>query len=256
MAADEENSTENKQEEAEMTFFEHLGELRSRIIKALIGVIIGLFVCLIFVDKLVDGVLLIPAKHSGIELQNLRPFGQVMLFFQVALAGGVVLSIPNIFYQFWKFISPALRQSERKYIIRIVTITTLCFLIGIVFAFYMMLPMTLNFAAKFGSQTIKNQFAIDEYMDIIISVMLACGVIFELPMLSYFLTKLGILTPKLMRTYRRHSIVVIMFLAAILSPGTDPVSQLILAVPLLVLYEISIIVSKFSVKKGDVKSAS
>jgi len=233
-----------------MTFFEHLGELRSRIIKALIGAVIGLFICMIIVNRLVDGILLIPAKHAGIELQNLRPFGQVMLYFQVAMAGGVILSLPNTFYHFWKFIAPALRQNERRYIVRIVTITTLCFLAGIVFAFYLMLPMTLNFAATFGSQTIKNQFAIDEYMDIIISIMLACGVIFELPMLSYFLSKLGLLTPRLMRKYRRHAIVVIMFLAAILSPGTDPVSQLILAVPLLVLYEVSIIVSKYSVKKS------
>lgn len=237
-----------------MTFFEHLGELRGRIIKALIGVLLGLFVCLIIVNSLVENVLLIPAKHSHMDLQNLKPFGQVMVYFQVALIGGIVLSLPNLFYQFWKFIAPALREREKKYITRIVTFSTGCFLLGVVFAYYVMLPMTLNFAVTFGSQTIRNQFSIDEYMDIILSVMLACGVIFELPMISFFLSKLGILTPKFMRKYRRHAIVIIMFVAAILSPGTDPVSQLILAVPLLVLYEISIIVSKFSVKKVDVES--
>ncbi len=237
-----------------MTFFEHLGELRGRIIKALIGVLLGLFVCLAFVNPLVENVLLLPAKNSHMDLQNLKPFGQVMVYFQVALIGGIVVSLPNLFYQFWKFIAPALRENEKKYVTRIVTFSTGCFLAGVVFAYYVMLPMTLSFAVTFGSQTIRNQFSIDEYMDIILSVMLACGVIFELPMISFFLSKLGILTPKFMRKYRRHAIVIIMILSAILSPGTDPVSQMILAVPLLVLYEISIIVSKLSMKKVDVES--
>jgi sec-independent protein translocase protein TatC len=112
-----------------------------------------------------------------------------------------------------------------------------------------MLPLTLKFAAEFGSETIKNEFAVDEYISIIISVMLAAGLIFELPMISFFLTKLGILTPAFMKKYRRHSIVAIMVLAAFLTPGTDPVSQLVLAVPLVLLYEISIFISKVTMKK-------
>jgi len=112
-----------------------------------------------------------------------------------------------------------------------------------------MLPLTMKFAAQFGSKDIVNQFAIDEYMSIIISVMLAAGLIFELPMISFFLTKLGILTPQFMRRYRKHSVVVIMIAAAILTPGTDPVSQIILAVPLVLLYEVSIFISKLSLKK-------
>ena len=112
-----------------------------------------------------------------------------------------------------------------------------------------MLPMALKFAEQFGSEAIKNQFAIDEYMNIIISVMLAAGLVFELPMVSFFLTKIGILTPAFMRKYRKHAIVIILFFAAILTPGTDPVSQVILAVPLVLLYEISILISKYSSKK-------
>lgn len=113
-----------------------------------------------------------------------------------------------------------------------------------------MLPLTLQFAAQFGSVSIKNEFAIDEYMSIITSVMLAAGLIFELPMLSFFLSKLGILKPSFMKKYRRHSIVIIMILAAFLTPGADPVSQIVLAVPLVLLYEVSILVSKFSQKKS------
>lgn len=242
---------ENKVNESgsEMSFLEHLEELRWRIIYSIIGIIIGAIVCWIFIDTLVDVILLKPARDSGAALQNLKPFGQLFLYMQIAIIGGMILSIPNLFYQLWKFIAPALRKNERKYILAIVIYSSACFLIGIAFAYFVMLPLTLKFAAQFGSQDIVNQFAIDEYMSIIISVMLAAGLIFELPMVSFFLTKLGILTPQFMKKYRKHSIVIIMIAAALLTPGTDPVSQIILAVPLVLLYEISILISKLSLKK-------
>jgi len=236
--------------EKEMTFLEHLEELRWRIIYSIIGIVIGTIIAWIFVDFLVDVVLLKPAKDAGAILQNLRPFGQLFLFMQIAIMVGIVISIPNIFYQFWKFISPALRKHERRYIFWIVVFSSVCFLAGIAFAYFVMLPLTLKFAAQFGSETIKNEFAIDEYMSIIISVMLAAGLIFELPMISFFLSKLGILKPSYMKKYRRHAIVIIMVAAAFLTPGADPVSQIVLAVPLVLLYEISIFISKISQKKS------
>lgn len=235
--------------ETEMTFLEHLEELRWRIIYSLLGVVAGTIICGVFIDFFVDIVLLKPARDAGAALQNLRPFGQIFLYFQVALIGGIVLSIPNIFYQLWKFIAPALRKSERKHILAIVIFSSICFMAGIVFAYFVMLPMSLKFAAQFGSEAIKNEFAIDEYMSIIISVMLASGIVFELPMISFFLSKLGILTPAFMRKFRKHAIVMILILAAFLTPGTDPVSQVILAVPLVLLYELSILISKLSQKK-------
>jgi sec-independent protein translocase protein TatC len=238
-------------EEAEMSFLDHLEELRWRILYALIGVVIGTILAWVFIDFLVDAVLLRPARTSSIHLQNLRPFGQLFLYFQVALIFGGIISLPNIFYQLWKFISPALRASERRYISLIVTFSTFCFLSGLVFAYFIMLPMTLAFAGQFGSEAIENNFAINEYFSIIISVMLGAGVIFELPMLSFLLSKLGILTPEYMRKFRKHSIVAILILAAILTPGTDPVAQVLLAIPLVLLYEISILVSKFSQKKVE-----
>jgi len=236
--------------ETEMTFLEHLEELRWRLIYALIGLVAGAVLCWIFIDFIIDVVLLKPARDSGAQLQNLKPFGQLFVYMQVAIIGGIIISIPNIFYQFWKFIAPALRRNERRYILLIVIFTTVCFLAGIVFAYFVMLPLTLKFAAQFGSDQIANEFAIDEYLSIIISVMLAAGVVFELPMVSFFLSKLGILTPAFMRKYRKHSIVIIMILAAFLTPGTDPVSQLILAIPLVLLYEISIFISKISIRKN------
>ncbi len=247
---DSERSMDEGIADYEMSFLDHLEELRWRLIYAIIGIVIGIIVCLVFIDFLIDGILLLPAKNAGADLQNLKPFGQLFLYFEVSLIGGIILSIPNIFYQLWKFISPALRKNERKYISLIVIFSSVCFLSGIVFAYFVMLPISLNFAAQFGSTAIKNQFAIDEYMSIVLSIMLAVGLVFELPMISFFLSRLGILTPVFMRKYRRHAIIIIIVASAILTPGTDPVSQMLLAVPLLLLYEISIFVSKFSQKKS------
>jgi sec-independent protein translocase protein TatC len=254
LALDETNLNNGSDEESgdvEMSFLDHIEELRWRIIYSLIGIVVFTIVAWVFINPLVEVVLLKPARDAHASLQNLRPFGQLFLYFQVAIIAGIVASIPNIFYQLWKFIAPALKRNERKYILRIVIFSTFCFLVGIAFAYFVMLPMAMKFAAQFGTEEIKNEFAIDEYMSIIISVMLSAGVVFELPMVSFFLSKLGILSPKLMSKYRRHAIVIIMVLAAILTPGTDPVSQVILAVPLVLLYEISIFISRISYKKRD-----
>ncbi|MBI3122763.1 MAG: twin-arginine translocase subunit TatC [Ignavibacteriales bacterium] len=249
--SDEKKLIEEKvEEEKEMTFLDHLEELRWRIIYSLGGIAIGTIVAWIFIDFFVEQILLLPAKTSGLKLQSIRPFGQLFLYFQVAIILGLIFSFPNVVYQLWKFIAPALKQKEKKYITWIVTFTTFCFLCGIAFAYYIMLPLTLKFAAQFGSPTIENNFSIDEYLSIVLSVLLGAGLVFELPMLSFFLSTIGILTPKLMRKYRRHSIVVILVLAAFLTPGTDPVSQLLLAIPLVILYEISIFVSKIFQKKS------
>jgi sec-independent protein translocase protein TatC len=241
------NDEESPDHEVEMTFFDHLEELRWRIIYSIIGVFAGTIIAWVFIDFFIYKVFLLPARTAGFKLQNLKPFGQLILYFQVALILGVIFSFPNIVYQLWKFISPALKQKEKKYIKWIVLFTTVCFLTGIVFAYFMMLPLTLKFAAGFGA--VENNFALEEYFSLIFSVLLAAGLVFELPMLSFFLSKIGILKPEFMRKYRRHAIVIIMILAAILTPGTDPVSQILLAIPLVFLYEISIFVSKISQKK-------
>lgn len=250
MSTEEKNhSDKSSGQEIEMTFLDHLEELRWRIIYSLIGIAIGTIIAWIFIDFFVDKVLLLPARTSNLKLQNLRPFGQLFIYFQVAIILGLILSFPNVVYQLWKFIAPALKEREKKFITAIVVFTTLCFLLGVAFAYFVMLPMALSFAAQFGSPMIENNFSIDEYFSIILSVILGAGLVFELPMLSFFLSKLGILSPKIMRKYRRHSFVAILILAAILTPGTDPVSQVILAVPLVILYEISILVSKIFQKK-------
>jgi sec-independent protein translocase protein TatC len=235
----------------EMSFWEHLEELRWRLIKALIGVVAGGIVAAIFIDYIMNDFLLAPATHTTppLELINLKPYGQLVLYFEVILTCGIIFSIPNIFYQIWKFIEPGLLPSERRYISAIVIFSSLCFLGGLTFAYFVMLPTALKFFAAFGTQAISNNIAVDEYFSFVISVMLAAGVVFELPMISFFLSKLGILTPGFMRKYRKHAIVIILLLAGILTPSPDVTSQLLLGIPLLILYEISIIISKLSQPK-------
>ena len=248
----------------EMSFLDHLEELRWRVIKAIIGVALGMILCWVFIDWIMDDVLLRPIVHVNaslppgqppIKLQNLKPFGQLFLYMQVAIIGGAILSLPNILYQVWAFIAPGLLPKERGTARAVVAFSSLCFLGGVAFAYFVMLPAALSFFATFGTATIENNIAVNEYMNFIISVMLAAGVVFELPMVSWFLSRIGILTPKFMRQYRRHAIVIIFVLAAFLTPGTDPVSQILLAVPLLVLYEISIFVSAWASRARDAAPA-
>ena len=196
--------------DVEMSFLDHIEELRWRIIYSIIGILIFTIVAWIFIDPLIEIVLLKPARDANASLQNLRPFGQLFLYVQIAIIVGIVASLPNIFYQLWKFIAPALRRRRENIFFGLYSFHHSVFLAGIAFAYFVMLPLTMKFAAQFGTAEILNEFAIDEYMSIIISVMLAAGVVFELPMISFFLSKLGILTPKFMRKYRRHAIVIIL----------------------------------------------
>ncbi|HEX9006713.1 MAG TPA: twin-arginine translocase subunit TatC, partial [Bacteroidota bacterium] len=165
-----------------MSFFEHLEELRWRIIKMLVGIVIGTIIAWIFIDFLINTVLLSPIVRLNaspppgqqpIHLQNLKPFGQLFLYMEVAITAGVILSLPNILYQIWAFVAPGLMPKERKYARSIVAFSTLCFLSGIAFAYFVMLPAALTFFAGFGTPTIENNIAINEYMSFVISVLLA-----------------------------------------------------------------------------------
>lgn len=254
MITDPEVNTEGRDtdNESEMTFLEHLEELRWRIIKSAAGIIIGGIIAGIFINYIMDDILLLPATRTipPLKLQNIKPFGQFSLYMEVIIFGGALLSFPNILYQFWKFIEPALKPNERKYISSIVFFSTFCFLSGVVFAYFVLLPTALSFFSTFGSSAIDNIIAIDEYFSFIISTMLAAGLVFELPMVSFFLSKIGILKPEFMRKYRKHSIILILLIAGILTPSPDVTSQLLLAVPLFILYEISIIICRISQKKS------
>ena len=234
----------------DMTFLEHLEELRWQIIKALIGILIGTLICVYFADFIVQDLLLHPLRSVHLKTQVLSPYGIVLLYMESVLICGIILSMPYTIYCFWKFVAPGLLPNERRYISRIVFFTSFCFFSGVAFGFYILLPTALNFFAAFGTQYIDLNIALDQYISFMLALLLGSGLVFELPMISYFLTKMGILTPAFMRKYRRHAIVVILIISAVITPTPDMITQVLLALPMFLLYEVSILVSKLSQKKG------
>ncbi|MGQ9819656.1 MAG: twin-arginine translocase subunit TatC [Candidatus Kapaibacteriales bacterium] len=238
------NKKKDGYEDREMSFLEHIDELRKRIIYSLIGVAVGCAVVGFKLNFIVEQILLRPAQLIGVKLQNLQPFGQPFLYFKVLVIGGVIISMPFILYQLWRFIAPGLYPSERKWA-RIVTFwTSICFLAGSAFAYFVMIPFMLNFSAYFGTKEIENRFDVNHYFGFVTMMILASGIVFEMPMLSYVLSRFGLVTSKLMRKYQRHSMIVILIISAVLTPTPDPINQLIFASPLFILYEISIYVAK------------
>ncbi|MCX6146192.1 MAG: twin-arginine translocase subunit TatC [Candidatus Kapabacteria bacterium] len=244
------NEFDNENEETkEMGFWDHLGELRIRLFYSTIGILLGCMIAGYFVENIMDGILLKPAVDAHLDLQNLRVFGKPMLYFKVVMIVGFILSFPFTLYQLWKFIEPALYTNEKGWAKRISFFTTLCFFSGVVFAYKVMIPSMLQFSASFGTDKIKNLIDINEYWGFIMLMILSAGIFFEMPMVSFVLTRFGLLTPRFLRKYRRHSIIVILIVAAVITPSPDPFNQMIVAVPIYILYEISIFVSQFTLKK-------
>ena len=235
--------------EQEQGFLQHLEELRQRIFKAAAVILLGCIAAGFFVNNIMDWILLKPAIDAKMELQNLRPFGQAFVYFKVVFASGLVMAFPFAIYQLWKFIEPGLYKHERQWAGKITAFTTICFVAGISFAYFVMIPGMLKFSANFGNPAIKNIIDINEYFGFMTMTILGAGLIFELPMITFVLASIGMVTPKLMRAYRRHAVVAILILAAILTPSPDPINQLIFACPLYVLYEISIVVARLAGKK-------
>ena len=233
----------------EMSFLEHLDELRSKIIKVLIGILVGTTICIFFRDFIVQDALLHPLRSVGLKSQVLSPYGIVMLYMESVLICGIILSMPYTIHCLWTFVAPGLLPKERRYISRIVFFTSFCFFAGVAFGYFILLPAALNFFASFGTQNIDLNIALDQYVSFMLALLLGAGLVFELPMISYFLSKMGILTPDFMRKYRRHAIVVIFIISAVVTPTPDMVTQTLLALPMFLLYEVSIFVSKYSQKK-------
>lgn len=248
----EEPKEQNEQEQSadsEMNIWGHLGELRKRLFYIVLSIVFGAAVAGYFIEEIMNGILLKPAIDANLDLQNFRVFGKPILYFKVVLVSGIIISIPLILHQIWKFVEPALYKKERGWAKKITFFTTFCFLVGISFAYFVMIPSMLEFSANFGTDNIKNLIDINEYWGFVMLMILAAGLLFELPMVSFVLSRFGLLTPRFLRKYRRHAIVLILIASAIITPSPDPINQMIVAVPIYVLYEISIIVSAFSIKK-------
>jgi len=228
--------------DAEMSVWEHLEELRWIVVRAVIGIVVGMILCAIFSDWILEVVILAPALKYAPKFQFITTeiYGQLDLYMQIIIWGGIILSTPYTIIQIWKFVEPGLFDKEKKYVKTITFFTVFSFLVGMVFSYYVLLPMTLEFASDFGSSFIKVMPDIHKYLSIFLMTIILSGIVFELPLVAYFLGRLGILTPPFMRHYRRHTLVVLLFIAAILSPGGNPMLQLILFIPLWSLFELSV----------------
>ena len=188
-------------------------------------------------------------NQKPFQLININMAGQLNTDLFVSMIVGFILTFPYVFYQFWSFIAPALHEKERRYARGAVFYSSALFLIGILFGFFIILPFSTHFLGTYKvSKQVVNQININSYISNVSSVVLAAGLIFELPILVYFLSRIGVMTPKFMRKYRRHAIVVILIIAAIITPP-DVFSQIMVTIPLLILYEISIFISSSVVKK-------
>jgi sec-independent protein translocase protein TatC len=241
-------------DQREMSFLDHLEELRWHIVKAAIGLVVAMALCGFFVEFIVQKVLLAPLLAVGLKAQVLAPYGIVMLYIQAVLVCGLVLSMPNTLYWLWKFVAPGLMPTERRYVSGIVSSTSFFFFSGCAFGYFVLVPTALTFFAGFGTANIALNIAVDRYISFLLALVLGSGLVFELPMLTYFLAKLGIVSADFMRKYRRHAYIVILIIAAVVTPTPDMVTQLLMATPMFVLYELSIFIAKFVYKKKEEKA--
>jgi sec-independent protein translocase protein TatC len=237
------DSDKVRTKEKEMPFLEHLEELRWRLIKAAIAIIVGMIICLFFSQQILD-ILILPTHHldTPLVLQVLKVQGMFMVKLEVGFFGGLVIALPLVLVQFWRFISPGLIGTERRYFVPLIASSTILFLIGLSFAYFIILPLAIEFFIGLATGDIKPNIAIDFYIGFVLRILVVFGFVFELPIISYFLAKIGLLTPAFMRKYRRHAIVIIFAVAAVLTPP-DVITQILLGVPLMVLYEFSIVIA-------------
>ncbi|HPG38436.1 MAG TPA: twin-arginine translocase subunit TatC [bacterium] len=229
-----------------MPFLDHLEELRWTIMRSLVAVVISSIVCYIFSKQIVD-FLRYPAPED-LQLIYLSPTEGFMIYIKVSICAGLVVAFPYIAYQLWQFIVPGLLERERKYVPHIAFFTTVCFLTGAAFAYYLIVPFGLKFLLAFQTDYLSATIAIGKYLGFVVTLILVFGAVFELPVLAFFLSYIGLLTPEFLTKYRRYGIVIIFIIAAVLTPP-DVFTQLMLAGPLLILYEISILITKLVRKK-------
>lgn len=264
-----------KNMQGEMSFFEHLEALRWHIIRSAIAVLIFTILAFAFFRSIFYDVILAPTRvdfwtyrmmcRMGNSLHNMFSFikaddfcmhsinfglintemaGQFNLQLNSSIMIGLILGIPYLLYELWKFIKPALHEKERKAASGFVFYCSLLFFIGILFGYYVVTPLSIRFFATYNvSDTIHNMFSIDSFMSSVTMLTFLAGIVFQLPIVVYILSAVGILTPKFMRQTRRYATILILVLAAIITPSPDALTMMIVALPLFLLYEFSIIVS-------------
>jgi len=255
--------------EAEMSFFEHLEALRWHLIRAAISVVVFALVAFFNYDFIFDKIIMGPFKPDfwtyrmmcklgdgfcvskiNATIINTEVAGQFMLQINSSVLIGIILSIPYILWELWRFIKPALLTKERQAASGFVFYASGLFIVGILFGYYVIAPESISFLASYTvSDTIKNQFTIGSYLSMVATITLIIGIVFELPILIYILASLGILTGTFMKKTRRYSVVILLIVGAIISPSPDFLTTMIATIPLFALYEVGIVVASMVEKR-------
>lgn len=258
--------------EKEMSFLDHLEELRWHLIRSTLAILVFALLAFIFKDFIFDTLIFGPkhpdfptyrmfcniSRSLGMDtfcfqempfrIQSRTMAGQFSAHMWTSIYAGIIIAFPYILYEFWKFISPGLKEKERKTSRGFIFIASVLFFIGVLFGYYLITPLSINFLGNYQvSKEVFNDFDLDSYISLVRTSVLACGIIFELPILMYILTKIGLVTPESLRKYRKFALIIVLVLSAIITPP-DIVSQVIVAIPILILYEISIYISKIVIR--------
>jgi len=259
--------------EGEMSFFDHLEELRWHLVRSALAIVAFMILTFSFFGWIYKHIIMAPSrpdfwtfrmmcdlgqwlhrdmcpKDINIKLINTEMAGQFTLMIDSSLMIGLIMGIPYVLYELWRFIKPALHEKERKAASGFVFYASLLFITGVLFGYFIITPVSLNFLAGFTvSDAIQNLFSVDSYISSVSTLTLATGLVFELPILVYILANLGILTPKFMKETRRYAIVIILIVAAVVTPTPDMLTMTVVAIPLFLLYELSISVAGFVEKR-------
>jgi sec-independent protein translocase protein TatC len=272
------NSTKKeKPVEKEMSFWEHLEELRGHIVRSVIAIVVLAVVAFLNRTFIFDVVILAPKeadfitnrlltkvaellsipslRMDGLNLQiiNIKMSGQFMIHMMITFVAGVIVAFPYIIFEIWRFVGPALRSNEKKHSGGAVFVSSFLFISGVLFSYFLIVPLTIHFLGSYQvSDFVVNQISLSSYISTVVSVTFAVGITFELPIFVYFLTKVGILTPAFMKRNRKYMIVILLTVSAIITPP-DVFSQILVCIPLFGLYELSIKVSKRVYKKREIE---
>lgn len=227
----------------DLSFFDHFDELRSRLIKSILSLLVASGLFYIFVDK-VFALLIKPVGKLVFTAPGEAFVARIML----ALFGGLFLALPVILYQIWRFVAAGLRESEIKYVRFFAPCSFFLFILGALFAYFVTIPISIRFLLSFSTDLIVPMITIKSYISFVGTMLLAFGVVFELPLVLMFLTKIGIATPAFLIEKRKYAVIIILIVSALITPP-DFITQLIMAVPLVILYEVGIFASKLTYRE-------
>ena len=249
---------------------EHLGELRNRILISLIAVAVSFAGSFYYSETLFSILIsplhntlsfslenpyisIVPGKNPDLELVFLAPAEAIWMHIKMAFICAFIISSPIIFFEIWRFVAPGLMEQEKKYALPFVFTTTFLFLIGALFCFVIILPFAMNFLLTYKTENLKPMLSVGKYVDFCLKFILAFGAIFELPVVTVFATRMGIVTPDFLAKNRKYAVLIAFVLAALLTPTPDAFNQSLMAVPMIILYEVGIWASKFLDRKKKKK---